>query len=183
MTTSLQTSLRKFMLRPRRLMLLTHLVGFGLLLGGSVATTLLGLAGEAADGAHRVFALGLAAQLQDVVLRPGFWLAAVSGLALGLGMPDGLVRYRWMVAKQVVTAILFFHSQVEYRPLTHQLLQVAETASHGTGLPATWAQEHFHLTRVGVIQITVALVLAALGIFKPGGKMRWRRAAARPELP
>lgn len=183
MTTTLQTSVRKFLLRQRKLVLLVHVAGFGLLLGGSVATTLLGLAGEAADGAHRVFALGVAAQLQDAVLRPGFALAMLSGLALGLGMPDGLVRYRWMIAKQVITVILFFHSQVEYRPLTHRLLQIAETASHGMGLPATWADDHFHLTRVGIIQIAVALVLTALGIFKPGGKMRWGRTAVRPELP
>lgn len=157
----------------RKSAILGHLTGFGLMLGGTAAVMLLGLAGEADQGVNRVVALTAAAQLQNWVVGPGFALALLSGGALALIGPFGLVRYRWMIAKLVVTAVLFMHSQVEYRPLTQVMLEVARTVSQGHALPPTWADDFFHFTRVGVIQIAVAVLLAGLGVFKPGGQTRW----------
>lgn len=40
-------------------------------------------------------------------------------------------------------------------------------------LPPTWADGFFHFTRVAVVQLAVAVLLAGLGVFKPGAQTRW----------
>lgn len=157
----------------RKSAILGHVAGFGMLLGGTAAVNLLVCAGEANNRVHCVEVLTAAAQVQDWLVRPGFAAALLTGAMLVWVGPFGLVRYRWMIAKLVLTAILFMHSQVEYRPLTHALRDVAAGVTGGSALPATWSEDIFHLTRVGVIQIAVALFLAGLGVFKPWGQTRW----------
>lgn len=161
----------------RRSWLLGHVLGSGLFLGGTAAVTLLGAAGEGAGGAHRAFAYAAALQVQWLVLLPGAVAAVASGFALALPGP-GLVRRRWMVAKLAGTALLALHSQVEFRPLTARLAAMAATVP----LPEGYADASFHFLRVGVIQVAVIVGLSALGLFKPWGRTRFGRAAAKEGL-
>lgn len=157
----------------RKLALFGHLAGFGLVLGGTLAVVLMGLAAEASNEANRIFIFESNALLLNWVVRPGFVMTFFSGALLSFAGPFGFVRWRWMVAKLLAVAIVFIHCKFEYRPLTEHLLDVARQTAHGAALPADWSQQLFHYTRVGVIQLAVALVIAALGVFKPGGRTRW----------
>ena len=157
----------------RKLALFGHIAGFGLVLGGTLAVVLLGLSTEAANGVNRIFSFESNALLLNWAVRPGFVMTFLSGALLSFAGPFGFVRWRWMVAKLLAVAIVFIHCKFEYRPLTEHLLDVARQAAQGTALPADWNHQLFHYTRVGVIQLAVALAIAALGVFKPGGRTRW----------
>ncbi len=157
----------------RKLALFGHIIGFGLVLGGTLAAVLLGLSAEAANGANRTFSFESVALLLNWAVRPGFVMTFLSGALLSFAGPFGFVRWRWMIAKLLAVAIVFIHCKFEYRPLTEHLLDVARQVAQGAALPADWGQQLFHYTRVGVIQLAVVLIIGALGVFKPGGRTRW----------
>ncbi len=165
----------------QRGLVLTHLLGLSLFLGGTAGVLLLAHGGEhLAGGAHRAFAFEVAGRLQDLVLLPGALALALSGLTLSLVGPHGFFKHWWLVAKLVASVILTFHSQVEYRPSTFRLLELARAEA----LPPEWPDVFFHFQRVGVIQLAVLAVVGALGVFKPWGKTKLgRRTAAQAELP
>ncbi len=150
-----------------RALIVTHLVGLAALFGGTAAMLVLAHAGEhLADGAHRAFAFEVGVRLQYAVLLPGSLALALSGVTLSLVSPWGFVKHWWMVAKLVATLVLAFHGQVEYRPLTAQMLEWARQDA----LPPDWPELLFHFQRVGVIQVVVLALVGAVGVFKPWGK-------------
>ncbi|MBI1949536.1 MAG: hypothetical protein HYS27_27870 [Deltaproteobacteria bacterium] len=161
------TKARKALLR---VLVVSHLVGLALLFGGTAAVVVLIHAGEqVAMGAHRSFAFEVSARLQDIVLLPGSLALVASGLLLSLLGPWGLVKHRWMVAKLVGTAILAMHGQVQYRPMTHLLLEWVRMDA----LPADWPDLVFHLQRLGVIQLVALVAVSAVGVVKPWGRTRF----------
>lgn len=167
-------------LLAQRAFAMGHLVGFALFLGGTLTVAILFWASQhESRGILREYALGMAVLLQNLVVLPGAVVTVLSGVLLSAVGPWGFVRYRWMVAKLVGTAILAIHSQASFRPLTAQLRDMAHLATELGQLPVDYADLSVHFQRVALIQIIVLLVLGGLGVFKPGGKRR--AAAARNE--
>lgn len=150
-----------------RALVITHLVGLASLFGGTAAVLVLTHAGERlVGGAHRAFAFEVGGWLQDVVLLPGSLALALSGVLLSLLGPWGFVKHWWMIAKLVGTVILAFHGQVQYRPVTFRMLELARADA----LPADWPELLFHFQRVGVIQLVALVLVCAVGVVKPWGK-------------
>lgn len=103
------------------------------------------------------------------LLIPVSLLALVTGVVLGLGTPWGLVRYWWVLAKLVVTAVA---ATLSIFALRSQLAEAAGTPVADLG----------RLEQTLVAAPSVALVLylstTALSVLKPWGRTRWYRPAA-----
>lgn len=159
-------SRRALRARARGALVLAHVLGLALFLGGTAAVLLVVSMAEAAD--QRVFGFEIALALQRYVLLPGAIAIALSGVALGFVGPFGFLRHWWMAAKLAGSLVLTMHSQVEYRPLTATMLASLREAAGA--IPEGWADALFHYQRVGFIQIGVLVLLSALGILKPFGR-------------
>ena len=148
--------------RPLRTALLTvHVILSVGWLGLDAALLALAVAlGVTGDPAYGV-ALGL---LGQVLLLPLALGALGSGLALSLGTRWGLVRYRWVLAKFVITVVMVVAAILVLAPTLQEL------AAGATG-PARFE---------AIVPTAVALVLlltaTALSVAKPGGRTRWGRA-------
>lgn len=163
---------RRNQLRLQRLFTFCHLIGFALFLGGTLGVTFLAVAGEyLSGGLHREFALSAAVKMQHLLLMPGAAMTLLSGVLLSATGPWGFVKHRWMIGKLVLTAILAVHSQHSFRPLTHRLMTLAQEAVAGR-MPSDYGDLFGFFLRVGIIQVVVLLLIAGLGVFKPGGRAR-----------
>lgn len=160
----------------QRLLTLAHVAGFALFLGGTLAILVLVLAGDSMEGgAHRAFALATTARIQAFVLQPGMMLALLSGVLLSATGPWGFVKYRWMMGKLLLTAILVVHTKFSFGPKTHKLLAMVQGAPSGQ-LPPEYGDLMGFYLKVLVIQALVLLTLTGLGILKPGGRTRHAQA-------
>ncbi len=112
---------------------------------------------------------GPALALLGRVLLPPLALGALgTGLALSLGTRWGLVRYRWVLAKFVITVVMVVAAILVLAPTLQEL-------AVGAAGPARFE---------AIVPTAVALVLlltaTALSVVKPGGRTRWgRRATGR----
>lgn len=162
----------------QRLFTFGHLIGFALFLGGTLGVSLLAYGGEVLGGGqYREFALGMAVRLQYLLIMPGALFTLASGVLLSATGPWGFTKYRWMIAKLGLTAVLAVHSQLSFRPKTQQLWAMAQEAAGGS-MPPEYGDLFAFFLKVAVIQVLVLLVLAGLGVFKPGGRTRRNEAKA-----
>lgn len=109
------------------------------------------------------------------VIVPLSLVALVTGLIQSLGTHWGLFRYYWVVVKLALT--LFAVTAL----LLHQFTAVEEAArmvSGSTGFPQV-GRTAIQLTAVSSAAVAVLMVIAALGMYKPWGQVRWatRKAA------
>lgn len=156
----------------QRTLVLGHTTSFGFFLGASLAVTLLGFFGETMDGGvNRVFAFSIADRLQEWVILPAGFVILLSGSVISATSSWGFFKYRWMIAKLLGSAILTVHAAISFAPLTEQLLASARITSQLGQVSADHLDVYAHFIRVGVIQVVVAFVLAALGIIKPGKRI------------
>lgn len=164
-----------------RLLKLGHLLGLALFLGATLGITLLVLAGAAlADGTHFEFALQAAQRLRHGLLAPGMIVMLATGIMLSASGPWGFVKFRWMVAKLALTLLLVLHNHRGFGPTLDQLLALAQ---HGGAMPPAPADVLSFLVRAAAIQAGLVILLAALSIFKPGGRMPVAPRAMGPTIP
>jgi hypothetical protein len=154
----------RFGRRTRNAVLTAHIVVAVGLLGDSAGFLAVAIRRAASDDPAFVDAahdlLGTFALLFGIPLS---FLALFTGIALGLGTPWGLFRYRWVVAKLVLIVTVIVVGAVVLRPV---LDDDAATAD-GTVLI------------VGSAYDVAALGAAtALAVFKPGGARRRSPAPA-----
>lgn len=103
--------------------------------------------------------------------------AVASGAVLSLTSKWGFVRYRWMVAKLVLTAgVVVTGAQV-----TTRLLASAETAVTSAGVGATGTAVA-PLVIASAVHLAMLVAATVISYVKPGGRTRTRRAMGRPRL-
>lgn len=119
----------------------------------------LGVTGDPAYGP----ALGL---LGRVLLAPLALGALGTGLALSLGTRWGLVRYRWVLAKFVITVVMVVAAILVLAPTLQELAAGAAGTNRFEAIVPT------------AVALVLLLTATALSVVKPGGRTRWGRRAA-----
>lgn len=113
-------------------------------------------------------AYGPALALLGRVLLPPLALGAlVTGVALSLGTRWGLVRYRWVLAKFVITVVMTAAAILVLAPTLQEL------AAGVTG------PERFEAIVPTAVALVLLLTATVLSVVKPGGRTRWGRHAAQ----
>ncbi|MGH3736546.1 MAG: hypothetical protein ACRDT6_13155 [Micromonosporaceae bacterium] len=118
--------------------------------------------------------------LADTVVVPVALTALATGVVLAVGTPWGLIRYRWVLTKFVLTMVMATAVVFALRPSLNQAaaraLQVPleRLPALGVGDPGIDAMV------APSVAMALLLVVTALSVYKPWGRTRWgRRAESR----
>ncbi|CAM3557693.1 hypothetical protein OCAE111667_15230 [Occultella aeris] len=159
--------------RARRITLIVHLASAGAWLGMDVV---LGILVMFALNAPSTPAAALAIAIGTFVGWPlvgAALLTLLSGVVLGLGSKYGLVRYRWVLVKLIITLVLI---GLVVGVLVPSVAQFTTTASAALG-----SSGEFELDRQMVfppVVSSLALLFAmTLSVVKPWGRRRGTAAA------
>lgn len=158
--------------RPRKAVLVAHVLAAGSWIGVDVIVAVLVLVGRFSATADTA---GLAYRaLGTFVLVPMLASALVclgTGLLLGLGTRWGLLRYRWVLVKLIVNVALCVLIVVALRPGMPDVVEHGEALAAGAGSTAD-VSSLFFPPAVSLVSLSFATVLA---VVKPWGKVRRRR--------
>lgn len=151
--------------RHVRTLLFVHIAASVALVGGDLAILILGASGK--SGAKPETIYPAMERIATWGLQPLALLALVSGVALGLAGPFGLVRYWWVTIKLAVTVVL---TTLVITVVVPGLGRAADTAE-GIGT-STLLSEAQMLMYVVIPSTALGLLLlnVALAVFKPS----WR---------
>jgi uncharacterized membrane protein len=159
-------------------MLVLHIVGGGVWLGLDAAMAVLVFTAMSTDSvATRAHALQ---SLQLVTVWPMLTAAVLSlitGVVLGLGSKYGLVRYWWVLIKLVINLLFATLIVVALRGGVEEAAEIGRRLVDG--LPVAW--NPWNMSFPPIVSPTGLLVAVALSVFKPWGRIRWRRAAERQD--
>ena len=156
--------------RARKLFLWLH-VGLSVSwLGLSLAMLVLSLTGQLADDrrlAHDAYRIMHVFDL--VIVIPVVFLSIISGLVVSLGTKWGLIRYRWVLTKFLLSLTIPAVAGFQHLWIS-QLAERMSTPSTATpgGLGLT-------LTLCITGYATILWTTTALSVWKPWGKTRWGR--------
>ncbi|TDD85743.1 DUF2269 family protein [Actinomadura darangshiensis] len=91
-----------------------------------------------------------------------------SGVALATGSPWGLARHYWVFAKLLLNIAVILAGMLLFTP------DAMADASAGGADPS--ARDQWWQVAVVSCQLAMLLTAATLSVFKPRGRIRWRRA-------
>jgi hypothetical protein len=166
-------------LRPgtRKSILTLHVSVSVALIGVSGSVLILALAAVAADSAAEAHALyGATRTLAFGLAIPFSLVSLATGIVLGLGTRWGVLIYRWVAGKLALQLAIILTGALVVRPSVQALI---DRSADGRPLgSARW-----ELCVAGAANLTFAVAAVALAVFKPGGRLRARRASDefRPE--
>lgn len=146
----------------RKLVLLVHVVTSVGFIGGALAFLVLAVAGQSGRAAYADIQL-----VAQWVLLPAAYLSLLVGVVSSLGTPWGLVRYWWVIAKLLLTALAVAVLQLQMR--TIDTLAAAEAS----GTTATMSAGKSAMVLHGTGGVVVLVVLTLLSILKPRGVTRF----------
>jgi hypothetical protein len=113
----------------RRVLLLAHvLTSVGWWGGAVVAAVFAGVAATTADAALAAGLLRSIGVLVWVTVTAGL-LSGATGVALGLGTRWGLLRYRWVVLKEAIAAVMLVTDVLVLRPDAAKVLAGTQPAA------------------------------------------------------
>ncbi|WP_308283069.1 hypothetical protein [Pseudonocardia nigra] len=154
--------------RTRKAVLLAHLVAAGAWIGLDVVLAVLVFtaftSADAATVAVSYQALGLVAVWPMIIAALATLL---TGVALGLGTPFGLLRYWWVAVKFGLTVVLAVLVTVALRPGV--LVAAEEGRRIAAGADVVPIGD---LAFPPIVSSTALLVAFALSVFKPWGRIR-----------
>lgn len=174
MTTTERTAARRLTPKAYKLLLLLHIVVSVGWLGLSVGNLTLAVTGLTTDdpGTQHV-ALGAMYLIGGTLLIPVSLLSLGSGVLLGMYTRWGLVRYRWVLVKLVLTVIAVVLIPLSLLPGLRELSELmAQTPADrlaDTGPLAT------DMLSAGIVSTSMYVTSTVLSVLKPWG--RTRRAA------
>ncbi len=160
-------------LRPplRKAVLVVHVLSSGAWIGIDVLVAVLVLAGWFGQGSTAGLAYRALGTFVVVPMLVAGLACLGSGLLLGLGTRWGLVRYRWVLVKLVITVVLCVLIVVALRP------GMGEVAAHGQALAAGVddGAEVGWLFFPPAVSLTALSFATVLAVVKPWGRVRRRR--------
>jgi uncharacterized membrane protein len=157
----------------RKGLLTVHIVSAVGLLGSIAGLLVAGIRAATRDDlaeAHTIYEL--MAVLPFALGIPLSFIALGSGILVALTSPWGLFRHWWVTAKlALLVATLSLGAVVSGPAMTEMADHTAPSGDGDRG--DEWA-----LVFVLGVQIGLVLAAAVLAVFKPGGRIPWRRARA-----
>lgn len=164
--------------RVRRLNLIVHVVVSVGWLGLDAVLLLLGATAVLTADPDLMRACVVAMDVAaGALIVPVALLSLGTGILGGLASPYGLVRYRWVLTKLVLTLAAATASIALLRP---NLAHAADVAAAGRPL----GRLEPDLVIPPAVALTLYLTMTVLSIAKPWGRTRWGRAAlTRPRDP
>ncbi|MGP4016288.1 hypothetical protein [Saccharopolyspora sp. 5N708] len=173
---------RRLSPRAYKLWSTVHLVIAVGWLGVTLGKLVLGLAAVLTGAPPRAQSLYLAMDAIDIVFPPLAIATLVSGVVLSLGTKWGLLRHYWVVTKLVLTvAVIVTAVQLEDH-YVRRAVPSLQWRDDGTFFGARpWSA--ILLLALPAIHLLMLLVATVVSVYKPWGKIRRAKPAARVEAP
>ncbi|GAA4216359.1 hypothetical protein [Actinocatenispora rupis] len=165
----------------RRLLLCVHVLASVGWLGLTIGDLTLALTGLATGDPVRQLAAYLALDtIAGTVLLPVALTAYATGLLQGLVTRWGLLRYRWVVAKLLLTTVAVVLTPLALLPSVHA---AASAVTGASGRLVDLGADGRNLVVAGCVSLTLYSVNTVLSLLKPGGRTRYgRRLLARTRV-
>ncbi len=164
--------------RWRKLVLVVHVVTSLGWLGITMVNAVLTFTSVFTDDPRRQYAaILMMGQIGEYLLLPISLLALVSGIVLSVGTKWGLVRYRWVAIKLVMTLIAVGLTLFSLLPGIRDLVAAAESTVDGQFVELGRRPDGFYPI---VVSSAMYLTMTVLSVYKPGGKTRYGRRQATP---
>jgi hypothetical protein len=158
------------MFRPtlRNTLLTAHIMISVSLLGDSAGFLAISIRASMLDDPVRINELVQVLGMLGVVFGiPLSFGSIVTGIALGLGTKWGVFRYPWVIAKLGLIVSVMVVGGLVINPA-----QTRELSSTGDGIP--------QLIAAGTYDVLALSTAVVLSVFKPGRRLRGRRAPKEP---
>jgi hypothetical protein len=165
---------RTFPPRVRKTVLILHVISSLTWLGVDVGLLALSLTGLTTDDPMTLRAVYLTMSvLVDAVVIPAGLLALTTGVVLSLGTKWGLVRYRWVLVKLVITLVTvtltYYGLRAGVETAAAEVRAAAQAPSEARG----------GLLFAPIVSLTCYVFMTVISFFKPWGRTRWGRTAGR----
>ncbi|MFF5262753.1 hypothetical protein ACFY4C_27795 [Actinomadura viridis] len=168
-----RASRSRFSPRTRKTVLLLHVISSMTWLGLDIGLLMLSVTGFVTDDPVTRRAAYLSMNMiGDTLLVPASLLALATGILLGIGTAWGLVRYRWVLIKLVVTIVTATLTIFALRSGLH------EAAAGVMADPPSAGEAGVGLLAAPLVSLTCYIAMTALSVFKPWGRTRWGRSPA-----
>lgn len=161
-------------LRPgaRKAILALHVSASVALIGATASVLILATRAAGADRAADAHALYTSVQTLAFALAiPLSLISLATGIALGAGSHWGVLTYRWVAGKLALQLAIIATGALVVGPSVQALVD-ASAAGRPLGA-ARW-----ELSVAGAANLIFAVTAVGLAVFKPGGRVRRRSAAA-----
>ncbi|KZB85775.1 hypothetical protein AVL48_30470 [Amycolatopsis regifaucium] len=164
--------------RWRKLVLVVHVVSSVGWLGITVVNAVLTFISVfTGDPRLQHAAILVMDRIGGYLLLPVSLIALVSGLVLGVGTKWGLIRYKWVAIKLVLTLIAVGLTLFSLLPGLRELAALTESTMDGVFVEMGRRPDGFYPI---IVSTTMYLTMTVLSVYKPGGKTPYgRRATTR----
>ncbi|NIK56989.1 PDR/VanB family oxidoreductase [Kribbella shirazensis] len=161
---------------PHRALVAAHAISAAAWVGitcAVVTLTVIGLTTDDIDTAVVVYRL--VSQFDITLLPWANFATTLTGLALGLTTRWGLIRYRWVAAKLVISFAILFSAFAYVEDSVGAVIEQAEAlAASGGSTAALEADGGIVFAGFGLPLLSLVAAML-LSLYKPGGKTRWGR--------
>ncbi|MGY6651302.1 hypothetical protein ACXIZN_03965 [Amycolatopsis sp. TRM77291] len=159
--------------RWRKLVLVVHVVSSLGWLGITMVNTVLTFTSVfTGDPRRQHAAILMMDQVGGYLLLPVSMTALVSGIVLSLGTKWGLIRYKWVAIKLVLTLIAAGLTLFSLLPGIRELAAAAESTLDGVFVEAGRRVDGFYPI---IVSTTMYVTMTVLSVYKPGGKTPYGR--------
>ncbi|WP_350281377.1 PDR/VanB family oxidoreductase [Kribbella sp. HUAS MG21] len=161
---------------PHRALVAAHAISAAAWVGITCAVVTLSVIGLTTDDLDTaVVVYGLVSQFDITLLPWANFATTLTGLALGLTTRWGLIRYRWVAAKLVISFAILLSAFAYVEDSVGAVIEQAEALAASGGSTAE-LQAGGAVVVAGFGLPLLSLVAAMLlSLYKPGGKTRWGR--------
>ncbi|MFI9453272.1 hypothetical protein [Amycolatopsis sp. NPDC052450] len=162
--------------RWRKLVLVAHVVSSLGWLGITMVNAVLTFTSVFTEDARRQHgAILMMDQIGGYLLLPVSLTALISGIVLSVGTKWGLIRYKWVAIKLVLTLVAAGLTLFSLLPGIRELAAAAESTMDGAFVAAGRRVDGFYPI---IVSTTMYVTMTFLSVYKPGGKTPYGRRVA-----
>jgi hypothetical protein len=162
----------------RRGLLSVHIIASVAWIGVDLCVLMLGVLGSASsDTTTQRSAFVVLAPIANLLLVPLPLLALLTGIAVALATPWGLLRHYWVVASLVLTAAAGAAVLFALRP---RLISAANRARHAADPASAVGTLRQQIIVAASIALLVLCAVAVINVYKPWGRTARARRLAAP---
>jgi hypothetical protein len=165
-----------FRLRPRAraTVLAIHIIVSVGWIGLDAGILLLGVTGLSTSDSATMRAVYVAAGIISDLLIPVSLASLLSGLALSVGTPWKLTRYRWVLLSFLLTTVMTVLVLFLLEPMLQQAADRASAGPVSTLTGATIGRERTQIVIAPVVALALLSFVTVINVAKPWGRIRRR---------
>lgn len=153
-----------------KILKIIHLVGACCWLGGACSMLVLNIGTHEATSQAMLYGINYSAHQIDfwIVVALGLYVCLLTGLIYGLFTPWGIVRFKWIICKWLITCFCFASGWLFLGSWETEMMEMSKRLGQlNESVYALIRDKHFYLSLLQIFLITCML---AISVIKPWKK-------------